>query len=63
MGLKIAAATRHQEHQQVEQMSMNWRGRPLVTHEVVIEPVAATSTELRWRASWMPENTQQHSGP
>jgi hypothetical protein len=26
------------------QFTMNWRGRPLTSHEVVIEAIAATTT-------------------
>ncbi|MFN8612438.1 MAG: ISAzo13 family transposase [Vulcanimicrobiota bacterium] len=32
------------EHRLFSYISMNWRGRPLVTHEVVVECIAATTT-------------------
>jgi len=33
-------------------ISMNWRGRPLTSHEVIVEPIGATRTQtgLRVRA-------------
>lgn len=33
------------EHRLFSFISMNWRGRPLVSHEVVVELIAATTTE------------------
>jgi hypothetical protein len=40
------------EHRLFSQISMNWRGRPLVSHEVVVELIGATTTRtgLRVRA-------------
>jgi hypothetical protein len=40
------------EHRLFSQITMNWRGRPLTSHEVVVETVAATTTTtgLRVRA-------------
>jgi transposase len=32
------------EHRLFSHISMNWRGRPLVSHEVIVELIAATST-------------------
>ncbi len=32
------------EHRLFAQISMNWRGRPLTSHEVIIETIAATTT-------------------
>jgi hypothetical protein len=32
------------EHRLFSQISMNWRGRPLTSHEVVVELIAATTT-------------------
>jgi Rhodopirellula transposase DDE domain len=32
------------EHRLFSQISMNWRGRPLTSHEVIIETIAATTT-------------------
>jgi hypothetical protein len=32
------------EHRLFSFISMNWRGRPLTSHEVVIETIAATTT-------------------
>ena len=32
------------EHRLFSAISMNWRGRPLVSHEVIVELIAATST-------------------
>jgi hypothetical protein len=40
------------EHRLFSHISMNWRGRPLVSHEVIVELIAATATRpgLRVRA-------------
>jgi hypothetical protein len=40
------------EHRLFSHISMNWRGRPLVSHEVVVELISATTTKtgLRVRA-------------
>jgi hypothetical protein len=40
------------EHRLFSYISMNWRGRPLVSHEVIVELIAATQTHagLRVRA-------------
>ena len=32
------------EHRLFAQISMNWRGRPLTSHEVIIETIAATTS-------------------
>jgi hypothetical protein len=32
------------EHRLFSHISMNWRGRPLVSHEVIVELIAATQT-------------------
>ena len=32
------------EHRLFSQISMNWRGRPLTSHEVIVQTIAATST-------------------
>lgn len=33
------------EHRLFSQISMNWRGRPLTSHEVIVETIAATTTQ------------------
>ncbi len=40
------------EHRLFSHISMNWRGRPLTSHEVIVETIAATATKtgLRVRA-------------
>jgi hypothetical protein len=40
------------EHRLVSAISMNWRGRPLESHEVIVELIGATTTQtgLRVRA-------------
>lgn len=45
------------EHRLFSHISMNWRGRPLTSHEVVVELIAATTTRkgLRVRAELDPE--------
>ena len=44
------------EHRLFAYISMNWRGRPLVSHEVIVELIGATSTQagLRVRAELDP---------
>jgi len=37
------------EHRLFAHISMNWRGRPLVSHEVIIELIAATTTRTGLR--------------
>jgi hypothetical protein len=32
------------EHRLFSHISMNWRGRPLVSHEVIVELIGATTT-------------------
>jgi hypothetical protein len=32
------------EHRRFSHISMNWRGRPLVSHQVIVELIAATQT-------------------
>jgi len=40
------------KHRLVSAISMNWRGRPLTSHEVIVELIGATTTQtgLRVRA-------------
>ena len=33
------------EHRMFSAITMNWRGRPLETHEVIVETIAATTTK------------------
>jgi hypothetical protein len=33
------------EHRLFSHISMNWRGRPLVSHEVIVDLIAATTTQ------------------
>lgn len=33
------------EHRLFSQITMNWRGRPLVTHQVIVDLISATTTE------------------
>jgi hypothetical protein len=33
------------EHRMFSAITLNWRGRPLETHEVVVETIAATTTK------------------
>ena len=33
------------EHRLFSHISMNWRGRPLTSHEVIVETIAATTTD------------------
>ena len=37
------------EHRMFSAITMNWRGRPLQTHEVVVETIAATTTKTGLR--------------
>lgn len=38
------------EHRLFSHITMNWRGRPLTSHEVILESIAATRTGLRVKA-------------
>jgi Rhodopirellula transposase DDE domain len=46
------------EHRLFSHISTNWRGRPLVSHEVIVELIGATRTRpgLRVRAELDPGN-------
>ena len=35
------------EHRLFSHISMNWRGRPLTSHDVIVETIAATTTQHR----------------
>lgn len=37
------------EHRMFSAITMNWRGRPLETHEVVVETIAATTSKTGLR--------------
>jgi hypothetical protein len=37
------------EHRMFSAITMNWRGRPLETHEVVVETIAATTSRTGLR--------------
>ena len=41
------------EHQMLSFLSLNWRGQPLLSHEVIVNLIAATTTQkgLRVRAA------------
>jgi Rhodopirellula transposase DDE domain len=45
------------EHRLFSFISQNWRGKPLVSHQVIVNPIAATTTKtgLRVRAEVDPE--------
>ena len=47
------------EHRLFSAISMNWRGRPLESHQVILETIRATTTRagLRCRPSWTPAAT------
>jgi hypothetical protein len=48
------------EHRMFSAITMNWRGRPLETHEVVVETIAATTTTTGLRiAAGLDTNTYQ----
>ena len=49
------------EHRLFSAITMNWRGRPLQTHEVVVETIAATTTTTGLTVSaTLDTNTYQH---
>jgi hypothetical protein len=37
------------EHRLFAHISMNWRGRPLISHEVIVELIGATTTQAGLR--------------
>ena len=47
------------EHRLFSHITMNWRGRPLASHDVIISAIAATTTRagLTVRAAWTPAAT------
>jgi hypothetical protein len=48
------------EHRLFSQITMNWRGRPLTSHEVVVHTIAATTTTTGLRVqAVLDENTYQ----
>jgi transposase len=51
------------EHRLFSHITMNWRGRPLTSHEVVVKTIAATRTSggLRVEAAWTPARTRRAS--
>ena len=51
------------QHRLCSQITMNWRGRPLTSHEVVVNPIASTRTRtgLRVGPSWTPAPTPPRS--
>jgi hypothetical protein len=38
------ASTEHRVHRLFSHISMNWRGRPLTSHDVIVQSMAATTT-------------------
>ena len=44
MGLVPTSKWNKIEHRMFSQITMNWRGRPLVSHEVMIQLIAHTTT-------------------
>ena len=51
------------EHRLFSFITKNWRGKPLVSHEVIVNLIAATTTEtgLRFKASWTQARTRKGS--
>ena len=51
------------EHRLFSTITMNWRGRPLTSHEVIIETIGAvtTKTGLKVSAVWTPAPTPRAS--
>ena len=51
------------EHRLFSYISLNWRGRPLVSHEVIVNLIAATTTSkgLKVHAALTPPHTQRAS--
>ena len=47
------------EHRMFSAITMNWRGRPLETHEVVVETIAATTTKTGLTVPASDTNTYQ----
>jgi hypothetical protein len=51
------------EHRLFSHITMNWRGRPLTSHEVIVQSFAATTTRtglLSW-PSWTPTSARPES--
>ena len=43
------------EHRLFSHIAMNWRGRPLTSHEVVVETIAATTTTTGLKVNAAPD--------
>jgi hypothetical protein len=50
------------EHRLFSFISQNWRGRPLVTHEVVVNLIAATTTETGLKVACELDRSSYPSG-
>src|SRR5207302_1585128 len=50
------------EHRLFSFISQNWRGRPLVSHEVVVNLIAATTTEMGLQVSCELDRNSYPSG-
>jgi hypothetical protein len=50
------------EHRLFSHISMNWRGRPLTSHEVIVETIAATTTSSGLTVHTELDNTTYPTG-
>jgi hypothetical protein len=50
------------EHRLFSHISMNWRGRPLSSHEVVVQTIAATTTRTGLRVKAVPDENTYPTG-
>lgn len=50
------------EHKMFSFITMNWRGKPLVSHEVIVQLIAATKTKMGLRVQCALDTTQYPAG-
>jgi len=52
------------EHRMFSHISMNWRGKPLVSHEVIVNLIASTTTQtgLKIEQRWITTSIQKVFG-
>jgi hypothetical protein len=43
-GARLEDRTRGVRHRLISQITLNWRGRPLTSHQIIVDLISATST-------------------
>ena len=50
------------EHRLFSQITMNWRGRPLISHQVIVDLIAATTTVTGLTVQCVLDTTEYPTG-